>query len=172
MGMGKSTLARALCREPGMVSISSDVVRKGLAGLDPGERRYEGFGQGRYDDAHTARTYDALLGPARSLLAQGQSVVLDASFKTAAQRLPALALAQELGAAFFVVECRLAEALLRERLQSREAADASVPRKDASDGRLELLPTQKADFDPIVEMLSSQHLSKCSEVRSCDFLAA
>ena len=96
-----------------MVSISSDVVRKGLAGLDPGERRYEGFGQGRYDDAHTARTYYALLGPARSLLAQGQSVVLD----------------------------------------------ASVPRKDASDGRLELLPAQKADFDPIAEVPSSQHLA-------------
>ena len=79
MGTGKSTLAQALQQELGWALISSDAVRKHLARLNPTQPQAEAFGQGIYSPAWTARTYDALLQEARRMLADGRSVLLDAT---------------------------------------------------------------------------------------------
>ena len=55
---GKTTLAQALVGRLGLVHISSDVVRKELAHLAPGEPRREAFGEGLLcanDDAAQVR---------------------------------------------------------------------------------------------------------------------
>src|SRR5207302_11481918 len=57
---GKTTLASALAGRLGLVHLSSDVVRKELAGMRPNERRPETFRVGLYSPAMTARTYAAL----------------------------------------------------------------------------------------------------------------
>ena len=77
---GKTAIARALGETLDAPVISSDVVRKELAGLEPEERRFEPFERGIYSPAFTARTYDAMLERGRALLAQGRSVLLDATF--------------------------------------------------------------------------------------------
>lgn len=46
MGTGKTTLAKSVARKTGDVMISSDVVRKQLAGIQQTERKYDGFQSG------------------------------------------------------------------------------------------------------------------------------
>jgi uncharacterized protein len=77
---GKTTLARALAGQLGLVHLSSDVVRKELAGLRATEHRCEGFERGLYSRASSARTYAALRRRAARYLRRGQSVVLDATY--------------------------------------------------------------------------------------------
>ncbi|PZC47235.1 MAG: hypothetical protein DK306_001209, partial [Chloroflexi bacterium] len=84
-GSGKSTLATALAGRLGGRWLSSDVVRKRLAGLAPRAASGSGVGAGLYDAASTAETYAALLTEAELTLADGQSVILDASFSDPAQ---------------------------------------------------------------------------------------
>jgi hypothetical protein len=83
---GKTTLAKGLARNLGLVHLSSDVMRKKLAGLNPTERRREAFGQGIYGASLTRRTYAALRYRAAQWLRRGYSVVVDATFGQAAER--------------------------------------------------------------------------------------
>ncbi len=143
-GTGKTTVAEALGARLDAAVISSDRLRKELAGLRPTERRYEAWGQGLYDAETTARTYAALLERAREHLEAGRSVVLDASYRKQAWREGPRLLAQELGAQFWALEVVCPRELALERLR-RRAAGAPVP----SDGRPEILVAQEQDFDPV-----------------------
>ncbi len=146
VGSGKTALARALARRLGLVVISSDVTRKRLAGIPETERRFEEFGTGIYSPDFSRRTYDAMLAEARSILAEGGSVVIDASFTKSGDRLKAKGLAQETKAGFFVLECTLSEELTRKRLARR------LEQGSASDGRWEIYQPQKRQFEPVVEV--------------------
>jgi hypothetical protein len=79
-GTGKTTVAGALADRLGMVVLSSDRIRKELAGLDPETAAASALHSGIYDTTHTARTYAEMLRRARLLLELGESVVLDASW--------------------------------------------------------------------------------------------
>ena len=57
-----------------------DRMRKELAGLDPAEAATAGFREGLYSTDRTEALYRRLLHRAERLLAQGESVVLDASW--------------------------------------------------------------------------------------------
>src|SRR5439155_393447 len=85
-GTGKSVLARGLAGViepvPGAVVVRSDVVRKHL--FDVSEAT--GLPEAAYRADTTQRVYDALSGTAQRALAQGCSVVLDASFMQQSQR--------------------------------------------------------------------------------------
>jgi aminoglycoside phosphotransferase family enzyme/predicted kinase len=119
MGTGKSTIAQALQRELGWALISSDTMRKHLARLDLTQPLAEAFGQGVYSPAWTARTYQALLEEARRTLANGRSVLLDATFLHRADRLAAARLATELGVRAMFVECVCPRAVALLRLEQR-----------------------------------------------------
>ncbi len=138
---GKSTLARALGQAAGIEVVSSDVVRKELAGLAPSERRREEFGGGIYSVEFTDRTYDALLNQARRALEDGRSVLLDASFLRRTYRRQARRLARETGAQFVCLELRAGERTVR-RWLVRRARNASDP----SDARWETYVAQKRRF--------------------------
>ena len=142
MGSGKSALARELSRELGLCQLSSDLVRKSLAGRAPAERCGEGYDAGIYSPASSAATYQALLRGARAELAAGRSVVVDATFRRAKDRAEFRALARELGVPFFLVQTRCSEKLIRERLKQRSREPG-----EPSDGRWELYPRQRAEFE-------------------------
>lgn len=144
VGTGKTVLAEALAKKLGLNVISSDVVRKRLAGIPLTERHYEEFDKGLYSLESTRRTYDALFEEADKLLARGKSVILDASFRKAEERLKAEKVARVRNAQFWIIEVACPEEIVRQRLEWRlHQTDAS------SDGRWEIYVAQKQDFEPI-----------------------
>ncbi len=151
VGTGKTTLAQALARRLGLVVISSDVTRKGLAGIPVTEHRFEDFYGGIYSAELSRRTYDKMFSMAGAVLGEGGAVVLDASFIRAEERLSAKRLAQEAGADFFIIECRLDEKNIKERLVQRLKGET------ISDGRWEIYQPQKEAFEPVREATPPKH---------------
>ena len=147
MGTGKSTLARGLADALGASLLSSDVVRKELAGIPPEEHRYEPWGRGIYSPEFTERTYRELHRRAQDLLRRGGVVVLDASYRARAWRESARRVAEEAGASFWAVETTCPEGEVLRRLAGRLAGAPT-----ASDGRPELLSAQRAHFEPLEEV--------------------
>lgn len=90
---GKTTLSGKLADHLGAVLLSSDRIRKELAGLDPERGAAADFQQGIYTPGWTDNTYAELLRRAEELLERGENVVLDASWTTAQHRDAARALA-------------------------------------------------------------------------------
>src|SRR5690606_14174416 len=85
-GTGKSTLAAGLGEALDAEVLRSDVIRKGLLGVDPVTSAAAAFGAGAYDAATTAATYAEVCRRAAALASMGRSVVLDASWTDAATR--------------------------------------------------------------------------------------
>ncbi|MBI5843429.1 MAG: AAA family ATPase [Deltaproteobacteria bacterium] len=142
MGTGKSALARELAATTGSRLIRSDVVRKEILGINPARHVKDPYGKGAYDPETTSRTYEVMLREARLCLENGQSVVLDASFKTAAQRKMAQDLASGAGAEFFAVACQCPETEVKRRLVNRSRIG-----QDPSDGRVEIFGLQRDDYE-------------------------
>jgi aminoglycoside phosphotransferase family enzyme len=122
-GSGKTHAARAIAPPFEAVVLRSDVIRKSLAGLAPTARSGSGPDAGIYTPSMTRRTYATLLEEAEALLRRGQTVIVDATFATAAQRRPFLEAADALGAGCMLVEMTCPEAVARERMRCR-AGDA------------------------------------------------
>jgi aminoglycoside phosphotransferase family enzyme/predicted kinase len=138
---GKTTLARGLARHLGLVHLSSDVVRKSLAGLRPTDRRAEAFGRGIYGRSMTRRTYATVRRRAQRWLRRGYPVVVDATFGNAAERDAIRRVAARAGARLLVLVCQADEATIRRRLAAREADLLTV-----SDARLDIWPALRAAY--------------------------
>ncbi len=158
MGTGKSTIAKALAEALGWERISSDHVRKELAHLSIREHRLEKFHQGIYSPDFSRKTYQALLARAKSYLAAGKSVILDASFKKQKDRQEALVLARQADADFLALECFSSEGEIQRRLSPRLRDDS-----EPSDGRWELIPEQKKDFEKVEGLDPDLYLSLNTE---------
>ncbi|MET8582368.1 AAA family ATPase [Streptomyces collinus] len=118
-GSGKSTLSGALADRLGVTLLSSDRMRKELAGIPAEQSAAAGFGEGLYTPEWTARTYAALLDRAAALLSCGESVVLDATWSGAAQRSAALRVAEETRADLVALHCQVPGDLSTARLRTR-----------------------------------------------------
>jgi aminoglycoside phosphotransferase family enzyme/predicted kinase len=94
-GTGKTTLARRLAEQFGAEMISTDDVRGELqeSGAVGGTRGV--LGGGLYSDENVTAVYDTVLRRAQPLLAGGQSVVLDGTWRDPRQRAKAHDLARE-----------------------------------------------------------------------------
>jgi aminoglycoside phosphotransferase family enzyme/predicted kinase len=153
MGSGKSVLAEALAQRLDLEVLSSDIMRKELAGLQPTTPARDAYGQGLYTVERTEATYNSLFQQAECLLSHGRSVLIDASFQRALHRVQAMQLAARLGAEFFVLECWCPEEELRRRLEARVARSDAV-----SDGRWELIAQQRQAFEAPFDVSPRQHL--------------
>ena len=153
MGTDKSTLALALQRERGWALFSSDTLRKRLAQLNPSQPQAHAFGQGVYSREWTARTYDALVKEAGRALADGRSVVLDATFLRRADRQAAAREATVFGSSTIFGECVCPRAVTLQRLGQRwqsclEGAQEVASR--ASDARPDLYDAQAAAWEDCI----------------------
>jgi len=141
-GSGKSTLARriapALGAAPGAVILRSDTARKALFGVD----ELSPLPEKAYRPKVSAKVYRSLLERARTALAAGHSVVLDAVYAEPAARSEAEAIAREAGVAFagFWLEGQVGLLARRTAARQGDASDATpevVRRQAGSDlGRM------------------------------------
>jgi predicted kinase len=135
-GTGKTTLAGALAGRLGFTVLSSDRIRKELAGI-PAERHCTAPWQaGIYAPGWTQRTYQELLRRAGLLLARGESVIVDASWQSPGHRAAAAALAGAAQADLVALRCTVRPDVARRRLAARTGgvsdADAAVARQMAA----------------------------------------
>jgi len=115
-----------------MVVLSSDRVRKELHGLAPHQSAAAPYQQGLYSPAVTERTYTELLARAGHCLAQGESVVLDASWTHATHRAAAAELARNAHVDLIALECTAPPEVITQRLRERTGsisdADETISR--------------------------------------------
>ncbi|KZY47452.1 kinase, partial [Roseovarius sp. HI0049] len=147
-GTGKTTLARRLApmigRRPGAVHLRSDLERKALAGVAPGDR----LPADSYTEDTARAVHTRLTDRARYLLAAGQSVLLDATFLSPDERHAAAQLADELEVSFTGLWLDAPVETLTRRVTARQgdASDAGaavVRRQTAKD----TAPTDWARID-------------------------
>ena len=126
-GTGKTTVAAALADRFGAVLLSSDPLRKELAGRSPTEPAAAPFGEGLYTAARTDAVYALLLDRAARLLARGESVVLDASWTAARHRAAAQDVARRSLGDLVPLRCRVPADVAERRMASRgsTASDAT-----------------------------------------------
>ena len=141
---GKSTVAGTLAGRIGAAYVSSDIVRKQLAGIDPRERAGEAFRAGLYAPEMTERTYEELRRRAGAHLDAGRAVVIDAMHGRASEREAARALAAERGVPCLFVELQLDEAQARARITGR--ADDPLRTSDATE---DVYASQRERFEPV-----------------------
>lgn len=139
-GSGKTTLARARAAERSLIHLRSDVERKRLHGLGALDRSDSAIGGGIYTPDATRRTYERLAALARTVLAAGYSVVVDATFLTRDERRPFLTLAAEAGVEATIWHCDVPRDELERRLAARQ--------DDASEADVRVLDHQLARFEP------------------------
>ncbi|MFF1682933.1 AAA family ATPase [Streptomyces sp. NPDC058256] len=127
-GSGKSTLSGALADRLGVTLLSSDRLRKELAGIPADESAAAGYGEGLYTPEWTNRTYAALLDRASALLSSGESVVLDATWSDAGQREAAQRMAERTSADLVALHCQAPVDVSAARLSTRApgASDADL----------------------------------------------
>jgi uncharacterized protein len=142
-GAGKSFLSARLAERLGIEVLRSDVVRKELLSIKPGEHRLDNYGAGIYTSKASERTYRALFEAAEQRLGRGESVILDASFLHGEHRTAAYGLAAQTGARPLVLECACPEATARERLNARLNQPG-----EPSDGRGEIYDAQCRAYTP------------------------
>jgi predicted kinase len=142
----------AIGRGLGCAVLSSDVIRKELAGIPPTERHYDGFASGLYSRQSTQQTYNELLSRAGEYLGKNRTVVLDASFMKRSDRQAAHQIAVKYGVPFLAVECVVPDETIRRRLEARSKAGS------VSDGRWEIFADIKKEFDPVTELAPGEHL--------------
>lgn len=126
-GTGKSVLARSLAGSieppPGAVIVRSDVVRKHL--FDVCE--ITTLPEEAYQPGTTLRVYEAVSGVAQRVVAQGLSVIIDASFMHEEQRKALLHLTREHGISFLglFLTADLATRLARIAHRRNDPSDAT-----------------------------------------------
>ncbi|MCA8957351.1 MAG: AAA family ATPase [Planctomycetes bacterium] len=142
-GSGKSYLAPFLARPFEAVLLNSDRARKRAAGQPAASHREEALGEGIYTEDRSEGVYADLLARAEALVAEGRTVVVDAGFRTRERRQPFAAMAQRVGVRLVVVHADPPESVILERLEAREAGNAS-----ASDAGIGVYRGLKDEFEP------------------------
>lgn len=132
-GSGKSTLSGALADRLGVTLLSSDRLRKELAGIPPESPAPAAYEEGLYTPEWTARTYDILLDRAAALLSRGESVVLDATWSAAELRAAAGRVAERTCADLVALHCQVPDEVAAARLSTRSPgpSDADLGVADA-----------------------------------------
>jgi len=142
-GSGKSTIATILAERIGFVACNSDVVRKQMLGMAPGTFAGAGYREGIYQADTSRATYARLRDAASHELRRGRGVILDASFKDAAERALTRDLARRAHVPIVFAYCAAPEAEIARRLAARHQRPGSV-----SDATWDVYLRQKQEYAP------------------------
>lgn len=124
-GSGKSWLSERLVPLLPAVRVRSDVERRRLHGIPPGQGSDSALDAGIYAPAASALTYTRLVEVARAILRAGEAVLVDAAFLRRSDRQAFRRLARELGARYAIVACSAPVLELERRIAARGSGDAS-----------------------------------------------
>ncbi len=145
---GKTYLACELARSSGLVHLSSDIVRKELAGLAP-ERRAP---LTEYSEEASLRAY-AELGVRAAAAAGSGGALVDATFRRRVHRDAFRDACAEAIPSPVFVECRAPAAVIAERARERE-----LDPHHTSDATAEIAARQLAEFEPLDEVEPDLHV--------------
>jgi aminoglycoside phosphotransferase family enzyme/predicted kinase len=145
-GAGKSSLAGELAGRLGFTVLSSDRIRKELAGISPDQPAPAAYGAGIYTASWTERTYGELLRRAAQLLSLGESVIADASWTSSRHRAAATATASRADADLVPLCCTAPAEVAARRIHGR--------RRDISDANEDIARELAAAWEPWPEAIS------------------
>jgi hypothetical protein len=125
-GTGKSTVAHALAERVGGQVISTDDVRRELrdSGVITGDPGVLDAGLYRRDNVRTV--YEVALRRARALLSNGQSVILDGTWRNPQIRAQAHRLATETLSALVELRCSATVDMAADRITTRRTGNSDV----------------------------------------------
>jgi uncharacterized protein len=152
-GTGKSTLSARLGELLGFRIVTSDLVRKRLAGIEPVTAASAAYNEGIYAPNITSEVYDSLLAEAKRILKMGYGVILDATFSKRSQRQIVIEVGNETGVKPLFVECQAEREVVIHRLSKREQDSQRVSDADAA-----IYLSQIKEFEPLDDVPSSSHL--------------
>jgi len=142
-GSGKSWLAERLAPSLPGIRIRSDIVRRQLAGLARTESSGSNLESGIYARDMGDAVYARLLALTRDLIDLGESVIVDATFLSRADRAAFQSMANHAGRDCVIVHCEAPRDRLAQRVVDRLASQA-----DPSEATLEVLDRQLDVFEP------------------------
>lgn len=146
-GSGKTALAAGFAERSGFVHLSSDELRKTATKLDPNAHATTAQRRDLYGEAGRARVYEALTRRVRELLAEGKSVIADATFLSRVHRDELRGAARDAAAPCLFLRCAARDEVLRERLESRAKAPVPAAHRARSDADWAVLQQQKRTAD-------------------------
>lgn len=160
-GSGKTWLSTRLVTATPALRMRSDLERKRLFGLEEAADSHSGIASGIYDRQSGRAVYERMFDSARSMLAAGFDVILDAAFLDVESRTRARRLTADCGADFVIVQAMAPQETLEVRLRRRAAAG-----KDASEADLAVLRYQLGTSEPLTadEATSAVTVNTDSEV--------
>jgi predicted kinase len=145
---GKSHLAASIARACGLAQISSDQIRKRLAGVEPAQRA-PGTA---YTEAFNARTYAEIAADACAALGGRGGAIVDATFRHRSDRRTfASALCSDAPVLF--VECQAPLPVLAARAHARRQDDSH-----SSDADLDVVLREHARWEPLDEIDPCSHV--------------
>ena len=162
VGTGKSTAANAIAEGlDATVIVSSDRVRKHLAGLAASDRGGAGVDKGIYSQELTQRVYTGLLERCEPVTDSGRVVVLDATFSRRDHRDRAVGFARSRGLPVLIVESRSSPARTIQRLEDRARGA-----EDPSDAGPDFHAESVAGFAQVEESEEAAHIVVDTELPS------
>jgi predicted kinase len=132
-GTGKTTLSEALGDSVGAQVISTDNVRRELQGSGTVHGDAGALDSGLYSPDNVALVYDTVLARAAALLARGESVILDGTWRDPRQRRAARKCAEEAFAVLVELACATALSAAQERIERRSATASDATPQLAAD---------------------------------------
>lgn len=158
VGTGKSTLAIHLADKLNIYSISSDYVRKSLAGLPLEERTPASDRPSLYSSEMTRKTYGRMLNSAMHEIAKGRPVILDATFSRKERRQKLREKLEKETIPYLFIEAQASDKTILARLEAREEKQDMI-----SDARREDFRMLDSGYSSPDEINESQILHVCTE---------
>lgn len=161
-GSGKSTAVMSLLGALSAIQLRSDIERKRLAGLAAGSDSGSDLHQGIYSSKMTDETYQQLKKLAAMVINAGFMAIVDATFLKYGQRQLFSELAQQLGVPFLILDFRVPEAVLRQRIDQRLAEGG-----DPSEAHQEVLDAQLIAQEPLTALEQALSIRVMAEKSDC-----
>jgi uncharacterized protein len=150
IGSGKSTIARELAELLGGTYLSSDMLRKQMAGIPSYVRTPKEMRSDVYSARQTDQVYRVLLEQAQIHSKSGRTLVIDATFGNARHRAMLISALEAAKGSYYFIEAQASEPMIRQRLAERESGEAVV-----SDARLSDFDDLNQAYQPPVEIPAS-----------------